>query len=227
MNVFSLFRKNIVHIVVTGVALAIFSQVGGPFTAYAPEIFKDAGVAQDSAFLQSVIIGLILFLFTLVSIATVEKPEEGIFYFMGLLFFLVDTLAIALAFYCHMSGLWILILALVFTAVYAATVGPVTWVVLSEIFPNRIRGHAMSLATLFLWVTNFLNTAAFPVMKAKFGMATTFGMYVPIFFVYFFFVYIRIPETKGKSLEELKICSPKNDKKPNVPRGHANTKNQL
>ncbi len=202
-NVNSLFSKNILHIVITGIGIAIFSQLGGPFTAYAPEIFKEAGVSQDSAFLQSVIIGFILFIFTLIAIVTIEKAGRKKLLLYGAALCLLLTLALALAFYFHLSGLWILILALAFTAVYAATIGPVTWVVLSEIFPNRIRGNAMSLATLFLWIANFINTGSFPIMKSHFGMAVTFGVYAPLFLIYFLFVYVRIPETKGKSLEEI------------------------
>lgn len=200
-----LLRRNLIHIVVTGVGLAIFSQMGGPFTAYGPEIFKAAGMAEQSAFLQSVLIGLILFLFTLVAIATVEKAGRKQLLQYGVILLLLDTFAVALAFYLQVPGIWILVLALVFTAVYAATVGPVTWVILSEIFPNRIRGNAMSLATLALWVANFANTASFPVFKMHFGLSLTFGVYVPLFVVYFFFVYLRIPETKGKSLEEIEV----------------------
>lgn len=202
-NVKSLFSKNIFHIVITGIGIAIFSQIGGPFTAYAPEILKEAGMPQNSAFLQSSTIGVILFLFTIVAIATIEKAGRKKLLLFGAAFLLLDTSAIALAFYFHLSGYSILVLALVFTAVYAATIGPVTWVVLSEIFPNRIRGSAMSLATLSLWIANFFVTASFPVMRSHFGMPVTFAVYIPLFLIYFLFVYIRVPETKGKSLEEI------------------------
>ncbi|MEJ0103839.1 MAG: sugar porter family MFS transporter [Bacteroidota bacterium] len=211
-NISNLFGKNFLHVIITGIGIAIFSQIGGPFTAYAPEIFKDAGVAQDSAFLQSVIIGVILFIFTLVAIATVEKAGRRYLLLYGAALLLLDTLALALAFYFQLSGIWILVFALIFTAIYAATVGPVSWVLLAEIFPNRIRGNAMSIATLSLWIANFLNTASFPILKAKFGMPVTFGIYVPLFLIFLFFVYIRVPETKGKSLEEIEKMLTKKDK---------------
>jgi sugar porter (SP) family MFS transporter len=202
-NVKSLLNKNVFHIVITGIGIAIFSQIGGPFTAYAPEIFKAAGMSENSAFLQSTSIGLILFVFTLIAIATIDKAGRKKLLLYGAAILMADTVALAIAFYFQLHGYWILTFALLFTAVYAATVGPVTWVVLSEIFPNRIRGNAMSLATVFLWIANFSVNGSFPVMRAHFGLPVTFGMYVPLFVLYFLFVYIRIPETKGKSLEEI------------------------
>jgi SP family arabinose:H+ symporter-like MFS transporter len=201
----SLFRKDVFHIVITGIGIAIFSQIGGPLVAYAPEIFKEAGMAQDSAFLQSVTIGFILFVFTTIAIATIDKAGRRKLLLYGAAFLLIVTLAIALAFYFHLSGYLILVLSLAFIGIYAATVGPVSWVVLSEIFPNSIRGNAMSLATLSLWIANFFVTASFPVVRAQFGMPLTFGMYVPLFVIFFLFVYFRIPETKGKSLEEIEL----------------------
>lgn len=92
---------------------------------------------------------------------------------------------------------------LAFIAIYAATLGPVTWVALSEIFPNRIRGNALALATLALWITNFFTTASFPVMKDAWGLPATFLVHAGLCLVYFLFVRVRIPETKGKSLEEI------------------------
>lgn len=202
-NVHNLFSENIFHIVITGIVIAIFSQIGGPLISYAPEIFKEVGMSENSAFLQSVILGLILFVFTMVAIATIDKAGRKKLLLYGAALLSLDTLAMALAFHFQLLGYWILILILIFIAVYAATIGPVTWVVLSEIFPNRIRGYAMSLATLSLWVANFFIIGSFPIMKLYFGLSITFGLYAALFFIYFLFVYIRIPETKGRSLEEI------------------------
>ncbi len=199
----NLFKKNVLHIVIAGIGIAMFSQLGGPLVAYAPEIFKAAGMAQGSAFFQSIAIGIVLFLFTIVAIATVDKVGRRTLLLWGISLLLFFTLALSLAFHFHSPGFWIMIFSLGYLAVYAATVGAVSWVVLSEIFPNHIRGTAMSLATLSLWVANFLITASFPVLKENFGMSMSFGIYVPLFIVFFLFVYFRIPETKGKSLEEI------------------------
>ena len=202
-SIHHIFSKNAFHIVLTGIVIAVFSQIGGPLTAYAPEIFKEVGMAEDSAFLQSVILGLILFAFTMVAIATIDKVGRKKLLLYGAALLSLDAMAMALAFYFQLSGYWILTFVLAFIAVYAATLGPVTWVVLSEIFPNRIRGKAMSLTTLSLWIANFFIIGSFPIMELYFGLPITFGIYATLSFMYFLFVFIRIPETKGKSLEEI------------------------
>ncbi|MFC5412751.1 sugar porter family MFS transporter [Larkinella bovis] len=198
-----LFRKEVFHIVLIGIVIAFSSQLGGPLVAYAPEIFKQVGVAEDSAFLQSVILGLILCVFTFVAIATIDKAGRKRLLLSGSALLAVDILALALTFYFQLSGYWALLFILVFIAGYAATIGPVTWVVLSEIFPNRIRGSAMALATLSLWVANFLVIGSFPVLKSQFGMPLTFGLYAVLLLLYFIFIALTVPETKGKSLEEI------------------------
>jgi MFS transporter, SP family, arabinose:H+ symporter len=104
----------------------------------------------------------------------------------------------------------ILLLVLAFIAVYGATLGPVTWVMVSEIFPNRVRGNAMSVATVALWLANFVTTASFPVLKEHIGLPFTFLISSVICFVYFIFIKLKLPETKGKSLEEIEQMLTKN-----------------
>jgi len=200
-----LFRKAYGHIVFIGVMIAIFSQAGGQNSlfSYAPEIFKQAGMAEKSAFLQSVILGLINFIFTFIAIGTIDKVGRKKLLMYGSALLFLDALAIALAFYLQWPGVWVLVFVLGFIAIYSATLGPVTWVALSEIFPNRIRGNAMALATLALWIANFFTTASFPVMKAHFGLPATFAFHAGICLLYFVFVRSNVPETKGKSLEEI------------------------
>ncbi|GAB3924915.1 sugar porter family MFS transporter [Larkinella terrae] len=202
-NFSEVFRKDIFHIVLIGMVIAFASQLGGPLVAYAPEIFKQVGIAEDSAFLQSVILGVILCVFTFVAIATIDKAGRKKLLLFGSALLSADILALSLAFYFQLSGYLALLFILVFIAGYAATIGPVTWVILSEIFPNRIRGSAMSLATLSLWLANFLVIGSFPVMKSTFGMPVTFGIYAVLLLGYFVFILTTVPETKGKSLEEI------------------------
>lgn len=202
-NIGQLFRKDVFHIVLIGMVIAFASQLGGPLVAYAPEIFKQVGIAEDSAFLQSVILGVILCVFTFVAIATIDKAGRKKLLLFGSALLSADILALAFAFYFQLSGYWTLFFILFFIAGYAATIGPVTWVILSEIFPNRIRGSAMSLATLSLWIANFLVIGSFPVMKSQFGMPVTFGIYAVLLLIYFVFIVITVPETKGRSLEEI------------------------
>ncbi|RIV25072.1 MFS transporter [Fibrisoma montanum] len=204
-SVSDLFRKDLWPIVFIGIVVAVFSQAVGQNSlfSYAPELFSQAGMAQDSAFLQSIIIGVINFIFTFVAIGTIDRTGRKKLLQYGSALLCLDALALAGAFYWQLPGAWVLLFVLAFIAIYSATLGPVTWVALSEIFPNRIRGNAMALATLALWITNFFTTASFPVMKEYLGLPTTFGIHAVLCFIYFLFVRVRIPETKGKSLEEI------------------------
>jgi sugar porter (SP) family MFS transporter len=204
-KVVDLFRKDVWPIVLIGTMIAIFSQAVGQNSlfSYAPQLFRQAGMSQDSAFLQSIIIGLINFVFTFIAIGTVDKlgRKKLLQYGSSLLF--LDALALAAAFYFQLPGGWILVFVLAFIAVYAATLGPVTWVALSEIFPNRIRSGALGLATLALWMANFFTTSLFPIMNQYLGLPGTFLIHAAICLAYFFYVKRKVPETKGKSLEEI------------------------
>lgn len=200
-----MFRKDLWPIVFIGIIVAVFSQAVGQNSlfSYAPDLFRQAGMAQDSAFLQSIIIGVINFIFTFIAIGTIDKVGRKKLLQYGSALLCADALALSGAFYFQLPGTWILIFVLAFIAIYAATLGPVTWVALSEIFPNRIRGNALAVATLALWITNFFTTASFPVMKQYWGLPLTFGFHAGLCFIYFLFVRARMPETKGKSLEEI------------------------
>jgi sugar porter (SP) family MFS transporter len=204
-NVRDLFKKDVSFILLVGVLIAVFSQAGGQNSlfSFAPQIFNNAGMSEDTAFLQSVILGLVNFVFTFVAIFTIDKIGRKKLLQIGSILLFLDALAIAFCFYMQLQGVFILIFVLGFIAIYAATLGPVTWVALSEIFPNRIRGNAMSMATLALWIANFFTTASFPVMKEAFGLSVTFGIHAGICLGYFLFIRTSIPETKNKSLEEI------------------------
>jgi MFS transporter, SP family, arabinose:H+ symporter len=200
-----LFKMDVRHIVFIGAMVAIFSQAGGQNSifSYAPVIFQQAGVATEAAFLQSVIIGLVNFVFTFFAIYFIDRIGRRKLLLYGSILLCLDALALAFCFYADASGLLILVFVLGFIGIYAATLGPVTWVILSEIFPNRIRSNSMALATLSLWIANFFTTASFPILKAEFGLFGTFAIHAGICFVFFLFVKKNIPETKGKSLEEI------------------------
>lgn len=200
-----LIQKNILPIVIVGVLVAVFSQIIGQNSiySYAPLLFKQAGMAQNSAFLQSIILGAISFAATFVAIGTIDKIGRKRLLMIGSMLLFLDAALLSSAFLFHWSGVWILVFVLGFIAIYCASIGPVTWVALSEIFPNRIRGYAMGTATFALWIANFFTTASFPVMKAHLGLPGTFAVHATICLVYFFYVRSRVPETKGKSLEEI------------------------
>jgi sugar porter (SP) family MFS transporter len=200
-----LFKPDVKHIIFIGIMVAVFSQADGQNSlfSYAPEIFKQAGMAEDTAFLQSVILGVINFIFTFIAIFSIDKVGRKKLLTYGSILLCLDALVLAYCFYAGAASYLTLICVLAFIAIYAATLGPVTWVLLSEIFPNRIRGNAMALATLSLWIANFFTTASFPILKENFGLHITFAIHAGICFIYFLFVRTRIPETKGKSLEEI------------------------
>ncbi|MHA4845061.1 sugar porter family MFS transporter [Flavitalea antarctica] len=200
-----LLKKDFRWILLMGIAVAVFSQADGQNSlfSYAPVIFKQAGMAEDSAFLQSIIIGLINFLATFVAIALIDKSGRRKLLLYGSILLFVDALALAICFFIGAPSIFILLFVLGFIAIYSATLGPVTWVFLSEIFPNRIRGNAMALATLSLWIANFFTTASFPILKERFGLGVTFTIHAAICLIYFLFIRRNIPETKGKSLEEI------------------------
>jgi SP family arabinose:H+ symporter-like MFS transporter len=201
----NIFSRNIWHIVFTGIVIAVFSQAVGQNSlfSYAPELFQKAGARQDSAFLQSVTIGVINFVFTFIAIGTIDRVGRKKLLTYGAFLLFLDALALSGAFYLELPGVWVLIFVLAFIAIYSATLGPVTWVVLSEIFPNKVRGHAMALATLTLWIANFFTTSLFPVMNKFLGLPATFLIHALICLGYFVFVRSNVPETKGKSLEEI------------------------
>jgi MFS transporter, SP family, arabinose:H+ symporter len=204
-KVADLFKKDVWHIVFIGIIVAICSQAVGQNSlfSYAPEIFKKAGIGQDTAFQQSIIIGVINFIFTFIAIGTIDKIGRKKLLQYGAFLLFLDALALSAAFYWQFSGIWVLIFVLGFIAIYSATLGPVTWVALSEIFPNRIRASALALATLTLWIANFFTTFLFPIMNEHFGLSVTFLIHGGICLIYFFFVRKNVPETKGKSLEEI------------------------
>ncbi len=197
--------KGVFHIIAIGIMVALFSQLVGQnsILSYAPEIFKQSGVESSSAFLQSVVVGGILCVFTVVAIVGIDRAGRRKLLLWGAGLLALDASAIALAFYLQADPSWILLFILLYIAVYAATLGPVTWVVLSEIFPNAVRGTAMSISTLALWIANFATTSSFPILKSGLGMPATFAIHGGIALLYVVYVGIWIPETKGKSLEEI------------------------
>ncbi len=194
-------------VLLIGVAVAVFSQAAGQNSlfSYSNEIFAKANMAQDSAFLQSILLGVINFLMTFVAIKTVDKTGRRKLLMLGSVMLCLDVFLLAICFWLQFPGLAVLLGMLAFIGVYAATLGPVTWVLLSEIFPNRVRGTAMAATTLSLWIANFLSTSSFPVMKEYIGLGSTFLLHGAICMCYFFYVRSKIPETKEKSLEELEL----------------------
>ncbi len=200
------FSPKMKPVMLLGVLLAVFSQVTGinSIMYYAPVIFQKTGIGTDSALLQTATIGSVNVLFTLVAIAWVDRLGRKPLLIGGTIGMAISLTALTLAFYTQkFSGFIILGFILIYIASFAASLGPVTWVVVSEIFPNKLRSKAMSVAIVALWLANFIVILAFPVVLNRLGGATAFLIFDLMCIVLILFIFIKVPETKGKSLEDL------------------------
>ncbi|MEY3051352.1 MAG: hypothetical protein RLY31_1137 [Bacteroidota bacterium] len=188
-----------------GVVLSVFSQVQGinAIMYYAPEIFKAVGTGTDAAFQQTVIIGVINVLFTFVAIRLVDRAGRKRLLLLGGAGMGLSLLMVGLAFHYGWTGYGLLGFILLYIACFAASYGPVTWVVISEIFPIGLRGVAMSVATFALWTAVYLVTQFFPVLLETAGPALTFWFFGGMSALGCLFVWFQVPETKGRTLEEI------------------------
>lgn len=201
-----LFKPEIRLIMIIGIILAVFQQWSGinVIFFYAPVIFEKTGLAVDAALAQTVIIGSINVIFTFVAIWLVDRIGRKVLLLSGSAGMAICYILIGRAFYIEQfEGIYLFIIMLFCVASFAATLGPVVWVVISEIFPNRVRGIAMGVATLCLWIACFTLTMTFPVLLKALDGAFTFWIYASICVLGFVFILKFVPETKGKSLEQL------------------------
>jgi MFS family permease len=206
-----LFQPGMKIVLVIGIVLAVLQQVTGinVFLYFGTEIFKKMGSETNAALLQTVIVGVVNLTFTVIAIWTVDRLGRKPLMMIGSAGMGFSLLAMGLAAYGQKTGLWILFFILGYIACFALSVGPVTWVILSEIFPTRIRGRAMAIATVCLWVANYVISQTFPMMDEnswlleKFHQAFPFWLYGVFCVVLFVFVSRFVPETKGKTLEEI------------------------
>jgi sugar porter (SP) family MFS transporter len=198
----SVFEKKILPAVIVGIGLAVFQQFCGINVVfnYTSTIFESIGASKDDQLLQTVFIGGINLVFTLLAMGLVDKIGRKPLMLLG-----AAGLTILYLFISYLLGIksttvsWFLLSAI---GIYALTLAPVTWVLISEIFPNKVRGTATSIAVLSLWAAYFLLTFTFPVLYSNL-QEKTFYVYAIICFIGFVFVYKKVIETKGKTLEEL------------------------
>jgi sugar porter (SP) family MFS transporter len=200
-----LFKPKFRTVLIIGIVLAVFQQWCGINTVfnYAEEIFTAAGYGVSDTLFNIVITGSVNLIFTLVAMFTVDKWGRKKLMVLGSIGLALTYVLLGSAFYFELKGIAVLSLVIVAIAIYAMSLAPIVWVILSEIFPNHIRGAAMALATFALWIACFVLTYTFPLLNASLGAAGTFWVYAAICLGGFVFIALKLPETKGKSLEEI------------------------
>ena len=201
-----LFKPGLRRALWLGIFLAVFQQTTGinAVIYYAPRFFEAAGLGRASAIFQSAIIGCVNVLFTLVAIALVDKIGRKPMLLAGSAGMGLSALLLGAAFKFQLfSGGLVLLFTLLYVASFAMTLGPIVWVVIAEIFPTRVRGRAMAIATFALWLADFVVSLSFPVIADTLRESFAFWMYAGMCAINFVVIAAFLPETKGKSLEEI------------------------
>ncbi len=201
----ALWKPRLAKILSLGIFLALLQQWCGMNVIfyYAADIFTAAGYDMKQMMLQIVVIGTVMVAAVVVTILVIDKIGRKTLMLLGTGSLAVIYLIEAYFFHVDVLGLPIVILTLASVALYSLTLAPVVWVILAEIFPNRVRGAAMSLAAVALWIGNFSLTFTFPTIKENLGWTLNFGLYAAVCILGFVVILFKLPETKGKSLEEI------------------------
>jgi len=189
-----------------GIILAVFQQITGINTImyYAPKIFASVGQSNDSALLQTVAIGATNLGFTIVAMLLIDRIGRKMLVLVGSAGMMVMLAGLSALFFMEISsGILVLVFILGYIAFFAASLGPAIWVMVAEIFPNRLRSKGMSVAIMALWLACAVVSISFPQMLEKLSGGTTFLIFSVICLANFIYVLQKVPETKGKSLEEL------------------------
>lgn len=207
-SITQLFRPGLRIALLVGIILAILQQVTGinAIMYYAPEIFKHAGSGTNASFIETIIVGAVNLVFTLVSLWLIDKVGRKVLLLVGSAVMTLSLVVVGFAFHSgSTSSPVILIFILLFVAAFAVSFGPIVWLIIAEIFPTRIRGRATAIASVFLWTADFAVSQTFPVLLNGIGPAVTFWTFAVLSLVAFFFTWKLVPETKGKSLEEIGV----------------------
>ena len=201
----TLTSKKYRKVLLLGLVIAVFQQWCGTNVIfnYAQEIFVGAGFDVDGMFINIVITGIANVIFTIIALYTIEKWGRRTLILLGAGGLGLIYLTLGTCYFLEVKGVMMVVLVVSAISVYAMTLGPVTWTLLAEIFPNRVRGIAMATCTFALWVGCCTLTFSFPSMNAALGSSGTFWIYSAICGCAFVFLFRNCPETKGKSLEQL------------------------
>jgi len=201
-NYSDVFKKGVFPAVVVGIGLAVFQQICGINTVfnYAPKIFQSIGASQDDQLLQTVFIGAVNVAVTILAMALVDRVGRKPLMLMGSAGLAIVYVAVVQMLGAHSANVsWFLLAAI---GIYGLSLAPVTWVLISEIFPNKVRGEATSIAVMSLWAAYFVLVFTFPMLFERLK-DRSFYIYAAVCAVGFLFIWRRVKETKGKTLEEL------------------------
>ncbi|MBO8485462.1 MAG: D-xylose transporter XylE [Bacteroidetes bacterium] len=193
-----------IGVIIIGVLLSFFQQAIGINVVlyYAPRIFENLGASGDASMMQTVVMGIVNIIFTLVAIFTVDKSGRKPLLIIGSIGMMTGMLALAAFSFFDLIGIGALIFIIIYTASFMMSWGPICWVLISEIFPNTIRSQAVAIAVAMQWVANFLVSSTFPSLSA-WSVGGTYLIYAVMSLLSAIFVWKMVPETKGKTLEEM------------------------
>jgi len=200
-----LFHGGFGRAMLIGIGLAVFSQFGGinAIMYYGPELFKTAGSGENQAFLSTVILGLVNVLATFGAIALVDRIGRKALLVIGVSIQVFALVAVGTFYHLQAGPFFLLGAIILFLAGFASSTGAVTWVIISEIFPTKVRGQAMGVAVLMIWGADYVVSQTFPMLKEAIGPASTFYGYAVCCFLGLIFTILMVPETKGRTLEEI------------------------
>jgi SP family arabinose:H+ symporter-like MFS transporter len=200
-ELFTAFRRPLL----LGIMLAGLQQLSGitPLFSFLPEIFRAAGTASSDAFFQSVLVSLVNLIFTLFALWLVDRAGRKTLILAGTSLQFISLALVGWFYHVHGSGLAVLIFVMCFVAGHAFGNGVACWVIISEIYPTKVRGRGMSIATTALWLVGYLGNQMFPIMQKNLGSDGTFWCFSAGALLTIVLVGWLIPETKGRSLEEI------------------------
>lgn len=208
------FSKKMRPILGIGIFVAVFQQITGinSIMYYAPMIFAKTGIGIGKAYMQTVAVGAGNLIFTFLAMKLIDRVGRKPLLIAGNIGMLLSLLSLSITFFMEKTGGYLVLASvLVYIASFSLSIGPVTWVLISEIYPNRLRSEAMSVVVVILWAACFLVSLTFPYMLNVLGGGSPFLIFGTMCAIYLIFIILKVPETKNKSLEELEKILFKNN----------------